>query len=185
MPKVILENVRLSYANLLEAKSIQGGEPKYSTQLIIDKDNSENIKKLEKAINEAYKEGLESGKLKGVKREKLKTTLHDAEEKYDSDEQPEYENAYYMNVNSKRRPGIVNKYKEATDDPEEVYSGVYAHVSINFYPYNTSGNRGVSAGLNNVMVLGKGERLGGRASAESDFSDFEAADSSDGLEDLL
>lgn len=183
--KVILKNVRLSFANLLEPKSINGGEPKYSTQVIIEKSDTENIENMKKAIDIAYKQGLESGRLKRVKRDRLKTTLHDAEEKYDFNENPEYEDTLYINLNSKRRPGLINKYKDKTDDPEEVYSGVYANVSLNFYPYNTSGNKGVSAGLNNVMVLGKGERLGGQASAESDFADFEAEDSSDGLDDIL
>lgn len=183
--KVILKNVRLSFANLLEPKSINGGEPKYSTQVIIEKSDNENIENMKRAIDIAYKQGLESGRLKGVKRDRLKTTLHDSEEKYDFAENPEYEDTLYINLNSKRRPGLINKYKDKTDDPEEVYSGVYANVSLNFYPYNTSGNKGVSAGLNNVMVLGKGERLGGQASAESDFADFEAEDNSDGLDDIL
>lgn len=181
--KVIAQNVRLSFVNLLEAKAFEGQEAKYSTMVLIDEDDIKTLAKIEKAIDEAYKQGVASGKLKGVKRDKLKITLHDAEDKFDIEENPEFEGKKIINLSAKQKPGILNKYKEKTEDPEEVYSGVYAHVSMNFFPYNTAGNKGVSAGLNNVMVLGHGDYLGGRASAESDFSDFEVEE--DDIDDIL
>ncbi|MDM0258255.1 DUF2815 family protein, partial [Clostridioides difficile] len=60
----------------------------------------------------------------------------------------------------------------------EVYSGCYGRVSINFFPYNSAGNKGIGCGLQNVQKLADGEVLGGaRASAEADFSDdFEYED---------
>ena len=53
----------------------------------------------------------------------------------------------------------------------EVYSGVYGRASISCYAFNSNGNRGIACGLNNLQKLRDGEPLGGRASAESDFSD--------------
>ncbi len=44
---------------------------------------------------------------------------------------------------------------------------------MNFYPFNANGNRGVAAGLSNIQFVKDGERLSGRASAESEFDALE------------
>lgn len=171
--KVITGKVRLSYANLLEPKGFEGQEPKYSVVLLIPKDDVEgNLKAINKAIDAAF-EAEKDGRLKGVKRDKVKVTLRDGDEEYDADENPEYAGMMFINVSSKNKPGIIDKYKNKTDDPEEVYSGVYARASINFYAFNHMGNKGITAGLNNIQIIEKGEFLGGRASAESDFDEWE------------
>ena len=56
-------NTRWSYANVWEAKSINGGAPKYSVSLIIPKTDTVTIEKIQRAIEAAYHEG--EGKLKG------------------------------------------------------------------------------------------------------------------------
>ena len=53
---------RWSYANVWEAKSINGGAPKFSVSLIIKKDDP-TIEKIKAAIQAAYEEG--QAKLKG------------------------------------------------------------------------------------------------------------------------
>lgn len=55
-------------------------------------------------------------------------------------------------------------------DRSEVYSGVYGRASINFYAFNSNGNKGIACGLNNLQKIRDGEPLGGKASAESDFA---------------
>lgn len=176
--KVITNKVRLSFVNLLEAKAFEGQEPKYSCMLLIDKSDKQTLAAIEKAIDNAFK--ADGGqRLKGVKRENVKTTLRDGDLEQDTEEHPEFANKMFINVSSKNKPGLVDRYKnkiEGDNAADEVYSGVYAIVSINFYAYNTSGNKGISAGLNNVMIVEKGEYLGGRASAESDFADIELDD---------
>ena len=57
----------------------------------------------------------------------------------------------------------------AIEDSTRVYSGCYARVSLNMFPYDAAGNKGVSAGLNNVQFLRDGESLGGRSRAADDF----------------
>ena len=184
--KVITNKVRLSFVNLLEAKAFEGQEPKYSCMLLIDKSDKQTLAAIEKAIDNAFK--ADGGqRLKGVKRENVKTTLRDGDLEQDTEEHPEFANKMFINVSSKNKPGLVDRNKikiEGDNAADEVYSGVYAIVSINFYAYNTSGNKGISAGLNNVMIVEKGEYLGGRASAESDFADIEF-DDDDFEEDLI
>lgn len=66
-------------------------------------------------------------------------------------------------------------------DPMECGSGDYCNVSVNFYAFNANGNRGIAAGLGNIQKIKDGERLAGRASAASDFSEVEEADDEDVL----
>ncbi|MCP7950620.1 DUF2815 family protein [Listeria monocytogenes] len=173
--KVVTGEVRLSFVHLLEPYAYEGQEEKYSTMILIPKSDKNTVN----AIKAAQKAALEQGtvsKFGGKKPSNLKNTLRDGDDEMDTEERPEFEGHYFMNVSSKTAPGILDKAKQKTISPDDVYSGVYARVSINFFAYNTAGNKGISAGLNNVMVLGKGDYLGGRASADSDFADFEALD---------
>ena len=179
--KVITNKVRLSFVHVLEPHAFEGQEAKYSTMLIISKDDKETLKAMNSAIKAAYEAG-KSDKLKGVKFDRLKTSLRDGDEEMDTEERPEFENAMFINVSSKTKPQVLKKengMKIGTTDPDDIYSGVYAVVSINFYAYNTAGNKGVTAGLNNIFTTGKGEFLGGRASAESDFADVDWDDEED------
>ena len=52
-----------------------------------------------------------------------------------------------------------------------MYSGVYGRASINFYAFNSNGNKGIACGLGNLQKIADGEPLGGRSSAEDDFAD--------------
>ena len=56
-------DTRWSYANVWEAKSINGGTPKFSVSLIIPKSDTRTIAKIKAAIEAAYREG--EAKLKG------------------------------------------------------------------------------------------------------------------------
>ena len=67
---------------------------------------------------------------------------------------------------------------------DEVYSGCYGWVSVNFFAYNNAGNRGIAAGLNNVLKTKDGEFLGGRSSAQSDFSGIDLGGSLEDDEDM-
>lgn len=73
----------------------------------------------------------------------------------------------------KNPPQIVDAHVAPILDRGEIYSGCYARVSINFYAFNTYGNRGVVVGLGNIQKIRDGEPLsGGNISAQSDFGAF-------------
>lgn len=48
-------DTRWSYANIWEAKSINGGAPKFSVSLIIPKSDTRTVEKIKAAIEAAYK----------------------------------------------------------------------------------------------------------------------------------
>lgn len=162
---------RWSYANVWEAKSINGGTPKFSVSLIIPKSDTKTVAKIKAAIEAAYHEG--EAKLKGNGRtipalSVLKTPLRDGDLERPDD--PAYADAYFVNANSATAPGIVDADRQVIIDRSEVYSGVYGRASINFYAFNSNGNKGIACGLNNLQKIRDGEPLGGKSRAEDDFA---------------
>ena len=164
-------NTRWSYANVWEAKSINGGTPKFSVSLIIPKDDTVTVNKIKAAIQSAYEEG--QSKLKGNGKTVptlsiIKTPLRDGDLERPDDEA--YAGCYFINANSASAPGIVDADRQPVIDRSEVYSGVYGRASINFYAFNSNGNKGIACGLNNLQKIKDGEPLGGKSRAEDDFA---------------
>lgn len=175
MTKVITGKSRLSYAHLFKPQAgIAGGEEKYSVSTIIPKDDKETIEKVEKAIEKAIKEGVARYGAKFGKSANFRIPLRDGD--VDKPDDAAYKNSYFLNVNSKQKPGIVDKDVNPIIDQSEVYSGCYGRVSIVAFPYSVNGSTGVSFALQNVQKLADGESLGGKARAEDDFSAFEDDD---------
>ncbi len=162
---------RWSYANVWDPKSINGGTPKYSVSLIIPKSDVATVKKIEAAIQAAYEEG--ESKLKGNGKsvpslKVLKTPLRDGDLERPDD--ATYADSYFINANSASAPGIVDADRQPILERSEVYSGVYGRASINFYAFNSNGNKGIACGLNNLQKIADGEPLGGKSRAEDDFA---------------
>ena len=160
-------DTRWSYCNVHEPKSINGGTPKYSVSLIIPKSDTRTVAKIKAAIEAAYQEG--AGKLKGNGKSvpafaAIKNPLRDGDVERPDDP------AYFINANSATAPGIVDADCNPVLNRSDVYSGVYGRASINFYAFNSNGNKGIACGLNNLQLIRAGEPLGSKASAESDFA---------------
>lgn len=170
--KIVTGIVRLSYANIWQAKSINGGTPKFSTSVLIPKSDTATVQKINSAIQAAYDEG--QSKLKGNGKSiptlaMLKTPLRDGDAERPDDEA--YSGQWFINANSNTAPGVVDINRQPILDTSEIYSGVYARVSLSLYAFNSNGNRGIACGLQNIQKVKDGESLGGKASAEDDFSD--------------
>ena len=163
---------RWSYVNVWQAKSINGGTPKYSVSLIIPKSDTKTVTAVKNAIQAAYEEG--QSKLKGSSKSvpaltAIKTPLRDGDAERPDDEA--YKDSYFINANSATAPGIVDAARNPIIEHSEVYSGVYGRASINFYAFNSNGNRGIACGLNNLQKISDGEPLSGKTRAEDDFAD--------------
>ena len=166
--KITLKNVVLSYPNLFNAKQIMNqGEPKYSTAILIPKNDKENLKKLRAAIDEAKQDD----KLKGAR--KIDIPLNDGDEEKPGDKF--YAGCYYINakVSENHPPKVVDRHVNPIMDQEEIYAGCICNVVVNMYAYNFNGHYGVGVGLGNVQKVKDGERIGGSfSSAEDDFEDL-------------
>lgn len=172
--RLMLKNVRLSYAHVWEPQSVNGSEPKYSSSFIIPKSDTTTIQAIEAAIEEVLKTdgpGKFGGKV--PPRASLKLPLRDGDAERDDDA---YADSMFMNANSRRRPQIVDASVQPIIDRDEVYSGCYVNATVEFYVYNVNGNRGVACGLGNIQKLRDGEALGGGGvKAESEFAAIDDA----------
>jgi hypothetical protein len=166
--KVVTGKVRFSYLHVWEPAAVEeGSQKKYSVSLIIPKSDTDTVARIKNAIQSA----LEAGKAKfgGKIPASLKLPLRDGDiERPDDDA---YLNSWFLNANSSKQPGIVDQNVQPILRQDEIYSGCYGRASINFFAFNTNGNKGIACGLNNIQKLSDGELLGGRATAEFDFAD--------------
>lgn len=166
--KVVFGPCRLSYTHVFNKFSLDGdGEGKFMTNILIPKSEKKTIEAINKAI-EAAKRAAIVAKWGGKEPKKLDLPLRDGDDRDDE----VYEDHFFLNAKSSTRPGVVDKKCVPIVDEEEVYSGVWAIVSVTFYGYDVSGNKGVACGLNNIMKYKDDAHLGGRVSAESDFGDM-------------
>jgi hypothetical protein len=78
-----------------------------------------------------------------------------------------------------RRVFLDGGFRQPIIDTSEIYSGVYARVSLSFYAFNSNGNKGIACGLQNIQKVRDGESLGGRTKAEDDFNDGYQSDADD------
>jgi len=176
--KVTTGIVRLSYANIWEPKAGKDDvREKYSTAILIPKKDTKTIEAIKVAIEEAKQAGV--AKLGGKIPNNLKVPLRDGDTDDAADGKEVYAGHYFINASSVTAPGIVDRNRKEILDREEVYSGCYCVVSLNFYAYNGEKSKGIAAGLNNIMKVKDGERLDGRTSAEEDFKDVVLDDDDD------
>lgn len=164
--KVVTDEVRFSFLNVFEPKSINGSEEKYSVSLLIPKTDTKTINAINRAVEAAKQSGI--GKFGGKIPAVMKLPLRDGDAERPDDEV--YAGHYFVNANCKQQPGLVYKNGQKIIDSTDLYSGCYGHASINFFAFNNNGNKGVACGLNHLMKTRDGEPLGGRSKAEDDFA---------------
>lgn len=172
---MIIQNVRLSFVNLFEPKSIEtGATPKYSAVILIDKNDKEAIAAIKAEIERAVTKGVTSNKFTAAatKTQTFRRALRDGDSYYEEDPKPArdaFKGHFFLNASNTEKPGVVDKHLDPILDKSEVYSGCYAHVDINFFPYKFQGNAGIGCSLNNVMKTRDGERLDNRQTAQQAF----------------
>lgn len=169
--KVLTGEVRLSYVNLVTPKAQNPGDtPKYSVQILIPKSDTATVQDILNSIEAAAQKAVNE-KWGGV-RPKFAPILHDGDGVKPDAGTPysaECKGHWVLNASSTQKPGVVDISNINVDlSPQDIYSGMYARVTLNFYGYKNR-KTGVGCGLGNVMKTREGEPLGGGASAASDF----------------
>ena len=168
--KVVTPEATASYANVFTPRETPNGDMKYSISLLFPKESTD-MTTIKAAIEEAIAEKW------GKKRPKdLRIPVRDGDEK----DQDEYHGHWFINANSSedRKPKIVGPDLQPIIDSDEFYSGCICRASINFYPYDTAGNKGIGAGLNAVMKVKDGEPLGNVVDPQKEFAEFASPASS-------
>lgn len=166
--KVVTGKVRFCYVNVFEPTAMNEGEtPKYNICVLIPKDDTKTVNAIKKAIEAAKIAGKakladKNGKIPST----IKVPLRDGDEERSDD--PAFENMYFVNANSQRKPTVVDRELNPIMDKDEFYSGCYGRASLNFYAFNVQ-LKGIAVGLQNLQKLADGEMLAGGSTAEEDF----------------
>lgn len=161
---------RISYAHVWEPKPegegvINGGF--YCVCLLIDKKNTAVINKINAAVEAAKEAG--KGRLKGARLRNMPLKDCDDYDNVEDEIGAEFKGKVWINAKSDRAPQIVDGNVDPILDRNEVYSGCYCNVSVNFYAYNKAGNSGIGCGLGNIQKVKDGERLAGGPTAKQEF----------------
>lgn len=169
---------RLSYEHLFTPHAVnENADPKYSMTLLIPKTDTKTIEALNTAIGNAVQDGVE----RHVFKQPIDPTqtkyppLRDGDKPNDSGEPrgPEFQGHWFIAAKSstKRKPFVVDANLQPIIDESEIYSGCYINAAVQFFAYENSGNKGISASLVGVQKVKDGERLGGQPlEAEDVFS---------------
>ena len=172
---ITINDIRLSYCNLFQPKAPMNnptGEPKYSVTLLIPKTNKAALEAIQKAINEAVDAGVQS-KWSGVRPPQPAVPIHDGDGVRPSDGMPfgeECKGMMVMAASSKQAPFVVDRQVQPIIDPTQVYSGMWANVSITLFPYLNADKKGVGCGLNGVQKVRDDTPFGSRVTAQEAFS---------------
>lgn len=173
--KVLTGEVRLSYVNLVAPRANSydpNSVPKYSVTLLIPKSDVATKQNIDASIEAAAKDA--QGKIwNGVKPPVMPIPIHDGDGVRENGTPygPECKGHWVITASSKQKPQVVHQNDINTELlPDDIYSGMYARVTVNFFGYNAVGKRGIGCGLGNVMKTREGEPLGGGASAAADFA---------------
>ncbi len=176
--RVVTGKVRLSFVHLFAPYARNGQEPKYSATLLIPKSDLDTKQRIDTAIQAAIQEGVEK-RWSGVRPPNLPIPIYDGDGVKPSDGLPfgpECKGHWVLTASSKadRKPDIVDAQVNPIIDQTQVYSGMYAYVSIRFFAYFAAGKKGIGCGLGNVMKVADGEPLSGSTSAAQDFASLAA-----------
>lgn len=164
---------RLSFVHLFTPrKANDNADAKYSINLLIPKNDTATLQRVQAAIQAAVDDAVNRGTFKQpIDPSHTKyPPLRDGDSLTDSGEQrgPEFAGHWYIAASTKKQPFAVDGQLNPVIDPEEIYSGAYGNVAVQFFGYENSGNKGISASLVGVQKVKDGERLGAPALEASD-----------------
>lgn len=171
---ITIGEVRFSYCNLFQPRSNQPNqEPKYSVTILVPKSNTQAKAAIDAAIDYAMEQGVNKC-WSGVRPPQPSICVHDGDGVRPSDGLPygaECKGHWVFTASSKadRAPYVVDANIQPILQQAEVYSGMYGRVCVSFFPYNSSGKKGIGCGLNGVQKLRDGEPLGSQVSPEEAF----------------
>ena len=173
--RVLTGEVRLSYVNLVAPRANNNdptGTPRYSVTLLIPKTDVAVKQNIDTSIEAAATDA--QGKLwNGVRPPNMPIPVHDGDGLRENGTPygPECKGCWVITASSKNKPQVVHQSDINTElAPQDIYSGMYARVTVNFFGYNRGGKRGIGCGLGNVMKTREGEPLAGGATAAADFA---------------
>lgn len=165
--------------SVFEAKSVDGGEPKYGLTAIWD---PSRFTEKDKGRWATIMAELDSECLRAFKKKwadlpgNFKKGLRPGEEKGDMEGYGP--GKLFASLTTKLKPGVVMRMPDGTqvdvgpshNNAEEIYPGAICRATVTVYAYDNKG-KGVALGLMNLQKIANGARIDGRTNAAGDFAD--------------
>lgn len=177
---VVTGRVRISYEHLMKpyanTQQDPNARPKYSCTVLVPKSDAATKRRIDAAVRAALESGAKRKLFReGVPLDKLPTPVWDGDG-FRADGYtpfgPECKGMWVFTAScgANRRPGVVDLDCQPILDASAIYSGMWARVSVDFYPYAVPQRQGVGCGLVHVQKVADDEPLGAaRATVEDDF----------------
>ena len=193
--QIITDPIRIFFVHVLSPKPNDQGKLKFQAQGLIPKSNTALIARMKPALQEAQREWIK--KFAGGEKTPeqitaiiagLRMPMRDGDAEFalgvstggqEGKTDPDYKGHYFFNSSSSNKPGVVDADGQPIVDAAQVYSGMFARLIINFYPYNTAGNKGVAVGLNGLQKIRDGEPKAGIGSVGEIFGRYDTGDARD------
>lgn len=164
--RVMTPKFRVSFPAVFEPKlNTLNGKNEYSVVMMFDKNDKTVMAGLSELYDVATSVAVEKFG------ENLPANLRMPFRDGDAD-RPEYYKGYvWVTSRSTIRPGVVDQQCTlVTPDSPEFYAGCYCKATVQLFAYDAMGNKGVSMGLQNLQIVGRGEAFTMRKDAVDDFT---------------
>lgn len=186
MSTVMLNDVRLAFPSLFKATSFKPEDPKkYGATFLLEPD-SENVKKVKKAMVAAAEEKWPG---KGVAMVKQlvagnRVCLRSGDEKSDYDG---FEGMVFVSTNNPKRPTVFDRDRTPlAEEDGRIYAGCYVNARVEVWAQDSHqwGKR-LNASVIGVQFVRDGEPFGGGAAPATadDFPELEDAPAADAGDD--
>jgi hypothetical protein len=175
--KIKLNNVRLSFAQLFEAKTVNGeGKPAFSASFLIEPKDPQ-VAAINAAIEAVAKDkwGAKAEANLKAMRTADKTCLHSGDLKANYDG---FEGMLFISARNPLRPLVIDVDKTPLlAEHGKPYSGCYVNASVELWAQDNNYGKRVNATLMGVQFYKDGESFsGGGTGSEDDFEDLSVDD---------
>ncbi|EBP0013163.1 DUF2815 family protein [Salmonella enterica] len=180
--KIRLNNVRLAFPALFEAKTVNGeGKPTFSARFILSPDHP-GVKAVNEAIEAVAKAkwGDKAELTLKTLRAQLKVCLHNGDEK------PEYDGFpgnMFVSASNQARPTVIDRDRTdliAADG--RPYAGCYVNAVVEIWAQDNNFGKRVNASLSGVQFLRDGDAFtGGQPASADEFDDMSEGADADSL----
>lgn len=155
--KFKLNNVRLAFPALFEAKTVNGeGEPRFSVASILEP-NHLQLEEIRKTMKQVAKEkwGEKWETIYKQLEKKGNLCLHDGDEKTEYDGFP---GNFFLNAANKARPLVVDRDRTPlTQADGRPYAGCYVNIVVDIWAQDNSFGKRINASLKAVQFLRDGD----------------------------
>jgi hypothetical protein len=167
-----LENVRLSFPDLWEAKKVGDGEPKFSAAFLLDKKEHEDLIAQCKTIAwAAAKEHFKDKAKDLIAKKKLTVFFHEGSEK---DYEGYGDHNMYISASSKRRPVVMDRDKTPLVESDgRPYAGCYVNAVVRIWVQDNQYGKRINAELMGVQFVRDGEAFGAAPLGDDAFENLD------------